>query len=103
MSIFGPALLDAKKNMFSPAALLTGGASLAVTGTKAMMKGAEAAPAAPAPQAAAAAAQPTKAPSRPASGGGAGMAGALPGAMLTGPGGITPSSLNLGKNTLLGQ
>lgn len=101
MSIFGPALLDAKKNMFSPAALLTGGASLAVSGTKAMMKGPEAG-ASQAVQTPAAAQAP-KAPSRPAAGGGAGMMGALPAASLTGAGGVDPTTLNLGKNTLLGQ
>lgn len=103
MGIFRPLIADAGKRMFSPAALLTGGASLAVTGMKALKDAQKPA----AVQAATQATSGTQAAKSPAMGasaspGGGGMA-APAGTLLTGPGGVDLTRLNLGRNTLLGQ
>lgn len=94
------AFSDLGKNIFTPKAFLTGGASLAVSGTRAAMKK-PGAPTMPAPL------QGTSAPGGGAAGGTGSSAtvggGAPGGTLLTGPGGVDRSLLNLGKNTLLGQ
>jgi len=100
MGMITAALGDAGKRMFSPAAILTGGASLAVTGTKAGMDSMKP----PKPPPAVAPPQASKAPTRGASGGGFTTPGTTAtGTLLTGPGGVDPTRLTTGRSTLLGQ
>lgn len=103
MGNFAGALADFKKNWNSPMALLTGGASLAVTGTKAAMKKPSAPQGATAQAAAAPAPQGAQAAGRPAVGGGGSRPGGGTGTFLTGPDGVDPNALKLGKNMLLGE
>lgn len=101
------AIGDFKKNAFSKAGILTGGASMGFTGTKAIMASMK--PPAAAAQAAAAQAAATPPPqgaTKPTVGAASKPGGAIAGqsgTLLTGPGGVDTSSLNLGRNKLLGQ
>lgn len=105
MAMVQAAMHEFMHHALSPAAILTGGASLPITSAKAMRDTLN--PQAPVAQPAQAAPQAAKTPDRAgvggATAGAAGPGGATGGTFLTGPAGVDPNSLNLGRNTLLGQ
>lgn len=101
-NMINAALGDFKKNAFSKAGILTGGASMGFTGTKAIMASMKP----PAAAAQAAATPPPQGATKPTVGAASKPGGAIAGqsgTLLTGPGGVDTSSLNLGRNKLLGQ